>query len=44
MNCGTCRWHECECYPDFICTNKDSEFYADYTGYGDSCQDYEERE
>ena len=43
--CGTCRWHDRdEEYSDeFTCDNEDSEYYADYTDYGDICDCYEER-
>ena len=41
--CGTCVWHTCEIYPDFICANKDSENYAMYTQYGDSCDEWEDK-
>lgn len=41
--CGNCRWHACEIYPDFICANEESEYAGDYTGYGDSCEEWEEK-
>lgn len=44
--CGTCRYHEFETEPscpDWVCTNGESEYWADYTGYADSCPDWEGR-
>jgi len=44
--CGTCRYHEPdEVFPaDWICLNTESENFADYTEYDDTCEDYKERE
>lgn len=44
--CGTCRWHVLErnsADNEFVCSCADSDYYTDYTGYGDSCPDWEER-
>lgn len=38
--CGTCKWHWYENVDeDFVCTNIDSEYCADWTDYADSCSD-----
>ena len=42
-NCGTCRYHRKEADGSWICTNPDSDYYTDWTEYGDSCEEYEER-
>ena len=42
--CGTCKYH---CHAnldnDWVCENEDSEYYADWTEYNDSCEDWEGR-
>ena len=43
--CGTCKWHVKDNDNDgWICVNPDSECCSDYTGYNDSCWDWESRE
>lgn len=40
--CGTCKWHwYVNIYEDFVCTNIDSEYCADWTDYDDYCEDWE---
>ena len=41
--CGTCIYHH-KIDDDWMCTNKDSECYADWTEYNDSCPDWEGKE
>ena len=42
--CGKCKYHRtADCKEDWICTNEDSEYYADYTEYTDKCEEFEER-
>lgn len=41
--CGTCEYHRPD-NGDFLCLNKDSDYYADYTDYGHTCEEYEEKE
>ena len=42
--CGTCRFHEKDDeHDDWICTNPDSEHCSDWTGYEDSCWEWESR-
>ena len=42
--CGTCEHH---CYDwgpeEWICSNRQSEFYSDETYYGFCCEDWEAR-
>lgn len=41
--CSTCKHH----YPDgldWVCTNPDSDYCADWTEYNDKCEEWEERE
>jgi len=40
--CGTCRWHQ-RSGDDWLCVNSDSEYCSDWTGYTDSCSEYEGR-
>lgn len=40
--CGTCKWHK-RAINDWICTNDNSEYCADYTGYNDTCDEWEGR-
>ena len=40
MKCETCK----HCYPDgldWVCTNPDSEYYADWVDYKHWCEDWE---
>ena len=39
--CGTCKYHKRE-VNEWICTNPESEYYADYTDYGDECEEQED--
>ena len=40
--CGTCRWHEYDTYgQDYSCVNDDSENAGYYTGYNDTCDEWE---
>ena len=41
-DCGTCCWHKKE-GGGWVCNNPESELYADWTDYNDSCEEYEER-
>lgn len=41
--CGTCRFHRTDDDGEWICVNEDSEYYTDYTKYGDWCEEHEER-
>jgi len=40
--CGACRWHE-RSGDDWVCVNDKSGFCADWTSYGDSCDEWEGR-
>lgn len=40
--CGTCRYHRND-GTDWVCINQDSEYYSDWTEYGDQCEEWEER-
>lgn len=43
--CGRCRHHKHEDIDDgWVCVNPDSECFSDWTEWGDSCEDFEERE
>ena len=43
--CGMCKWHQYDEYGrDWVCVNGESEYCADFTGYSDCCEEYEERE
>ncbi len=43
--CGTCKWHKNENISDGgVCVNGDSDYCADWTGYDDSCEEWEERD
>lgn len=37
--CGTCKFHKCE-DREWYCDNIDSDNYADFTGYEDSCEEW----
>lgn len=40
--CGTCKWHIYETEnDDWACINKESEYYTDFTGYSDVCDEWE---
>jgi len=41
--CGTCYWHKRE-GDDWVCTNRDSDEWADFTGHGFACEEWEGRE
>jgi hypothetical protein len=42
--CGTCKYHGFEKLSDgFSCVNEQSEYFADFTEYNDSCEEWEER-
>ena len=47
--CGKCKHHKAviirgkNCHLDWFCDNEDSEYYTDYTGYSDGCDEFEER-
>ena len=39
-----CKWHKFENISDgFVCVNSDSDYCADWTEYGDSCEEWEKR-
>ena len=47
--CGTCKWHRFEkdifednAEPEWFCGNHTSDMYMEYTGYKDSCDDWED--
>lgn len=42
--CGTCRGHRQDRDGEWVCENPLSAFYQDWTGYKDSCEDYEARD
>lgn len=41
--CGNCKHHRrsTESKDDWLCTNPDSDYVADYTEYGDWCHEWE---
>ena len=41
--CGTCRWHRGE-GSDWVCVNDKSDYCTDFTGYEDTCEEWEGRE
>ena len=41
--CGTCKWHKND-NGGWICTNPDSEYYSDWTEYGEQCEEWEDKE
>ena len=42
--CGTCKYHRIDKNSgDWICTNPESEYFADYTDYADWCEEWEEK-
>jgi len=43
--CGMCKWHVREdADAGWACDNLDSDNYADWTDYGDTCEEWEGRE
>lgn len=43
--CGTCKYHEHENIDDgWVCVNDKSEYFADWTEYNDTCEEWEGRE
>lgn len=43
--CGNCKYHKHDdTNGDWVCTNPDSEYIADFTDYSHWCSDFEERE
>ena len=47
--CGKCKYHECtdprnDIDAEWVCSNPDSDYYADITEYTDYCMDFEERD
>ena len=44
-SCGTCRHNKYDSDSgDFVCTNSSSEYFADWVGCDNSCEEWEERE
>lgn len=42
--CGECKYHRYDRESgDWVCENDDSEYFAEFTDYNDSCDGYEER-
>ena len=42
--CGTCKFHFYDRDDeDWVCDNLESECYMDFTGYEDSCEEFEAR-
>nr|DAI50690.1 MAG TPA: hypothetical protein [Bacteriophage sp.] len=40
--CGTCKYHHHADIDDgWVCVNDQSEYYADWTDYSDSCEEWE---
>jgi len=42
--CGTCKWHRTDDDGDWYCTNPDSDYYTEWTGYKDVCEEWEKRQ
>lgn len=43
--CGTCKYHHYDDIDDgWVCVNDRSEYFADWIGYSDSCDEWEGRE
>ena len=40
--CGNCKYHKAD-KRDYLCTNEDSEYHADYTRYEDGCMEWESK-
>ena len=44
-NCGNCSFHRYDRgYDDWRCCNTESEYQEDFTGFEDSCEEWEIRE
>jgi hypothetical protein len=42
--CGNCKYHQHEDITDgWVCVNDESEHLSDWTEYGDTCEEWEER-
>jgi len=41
--CGTCRWHKND-GDDWVCCNNKSDYCADWTEYGNTCEEWEGRD
>ena len=42
--CGTCRYHQHEkTCDDWVCMCEEGEFFANWTGYEDTCECWETR-
>lgn len=42
--CGTCKYNRYDDIGDgWVCVNDQSEYYADWIGYSDSCEEWEGR-
>lgn len=41
--CGTCKYHRRDKDGDWICANKESEYYSDWTAWADGCECCEAR-
>jgi len=42
--CGNCKHHQYADVSDgWVCCNPDSEAYSDWTEWGDTCEEFEER-
>ena len=42
--CGECKWHTYEEIDrGFVCTNADSPYCTEWTGYTDACECFEQR-
>lgn len=39
--CGTCKYNYREKHDTFSCANENSEYYASFTSYEDSCDEWE---
>lgn len=41
--CGLCKYHQPDNDGEWICINKISDYYTDFTSYDHSCSDFEDR-
>lgn len=42
--CGSCKYHTYDKDSgDFVCSNPDSEYFADWTGWSACCGEWEEK-
>lgn len=41
--CRMCKYHRSAEKDEWICTNPDSEYFAEYTEHADWCEEWEER-